>query len=195
MPLLSKLLSKARNSPIIISAISFGLLMPASCLTQQLLYKPSISWPEVVRYGIYGSLIHGPVVHLWLSTITQALPGTTPFYVLVKVVTDQAIFAPAISTCFFLGLAILEGRRAGLLDLWREKVPSAWATSICVWPFLAAFSYSSLPARLRPPYLSVCCYFWFIFMAHMRTRPDPWQPPTLQLLRRFLVIEPSVKKA
>ena len=28
--------------------------MPASCLTQQLLYKPSISWPEVARWAITG---------------------------------------------------------------------------------------------------------------------------------------------
>ena len=89
------------------------------------------------RFGIYGSVIHGPIVHLWLSSITRLLPGTTPFLVLVKVVTDQVpffafskgvsslcqvIFAPVISTCFFVGLALLEGRRTGLLDLWREKV-------------------------------------------------------------------------
>ena len=41
------------------------------------------------RFGLYGSLIHGPIVHLWLSTITRLLPGTTPFLVLAKVVTDQ----------------------------------------------------------------------------------------------------------
>jgi len=191
MALLSKLLAQARASPIIVSAVSFGILMPASCLTQQLLFAPRVSWPEIARFGIYGSLIHGPFVHLWLSTITRLLPGTTPFLVLVKVITDQAIFAPAISTCFFLGLAILEGRRTGLLDLWREKVPPAWATSICVWPFLAAFSYSSLPPHLRPLYLSVCCYFWFVFMAYMRTRVDPWQPPTLRLLRSVLGIDPA----
>ena len=45
------------------------------------------------RFGIYGSLIHGPLVHLWLSAITRLLPGTTPFLVLVKVVTDQVPFS------------------------------------------------------------------------------------------------------
>ena len=44
---------------------------------------------SINRFGIYGSLIHGPFVHLWLSTITRLLPGTTPLLVLVKVVTDQ----------------------------------------------------------------------------------------------------------
>ena len=31
-----------------------------------------------------------------------------------------------------------------------------------------------------------CSYFWFVFMAYMRTRVDPWQPPTLRLLRSVL---------
>ena len=42
------------NNHLHSSAVSFGLLMPASCLTQQVLYKPSISWPEVARWAITG---------------------------------------------------------------------------------------------------------------------------------------------
>ena len=167
MSLLSKLLAKARASPIIVRCWSqaawpwmhpfpqccllwhpHASLLPhstASLCTKSLVARDcKVSRCKYLqparpldRFGIYGSVIHGPIVHLWLSSITRLLPGTTPFLVLVKVVTDQVpffafskgvsslwqvIFAPAISTCFFVGLALLEGRRTGLLDLWREKV-------------------------------------------------------------------------
>ena len=59
------------------------------------------------RFGIYGSLIHGPLVHLWLSAITRLLPGTTPFLVLVKVATDQVpclLFLVKIGRFFSLSL-------------------------------------------------------------------------------------------
>ena len=39
---------------------------------------------------------------------------------------QQAIFAPIISSCFFVGLALLEGKKSDLLDLWLEKVGVDW---------------------------------------------------------------------
>ena len=39
------------KSSFLHSALSFGFLMPASCLTQQLLYAPRVSWPEIARWA------------------------------------------------------------------------------------------------------------------------------------------------
>ena len=78
--------------------------------------------------------------------------------ILAKVCTDQFVFAPVIGTSFFLGLAVLDGKRDGLMALWQEKVPAAWATGLCVWPLLAGVSYTWVPMHLRPPFISVCRY-------------------------------------
>lgn len=183
MSFLYKLLSKARGAPILTSSTSFGLLMPASCLTKQLLYDDSVNWSEVARYGVYGALLHGPLVHCWMGLMARSgLP------ILAKVCTDQFVFAPVIGTSFFLGLAVLDGKRDGLMALWQEKVPAAWATGLCVWPLLAGVSYTWVPMHLRPPFISVCSFFWFIFMAHLRSQTDPWEPPTLRLFK-YLVVQ------
>ena len=58
------------------------------------------------RFGLYGSLIHGPIVHLWLSTITRLLPGTTPLLVLVKVVTDQVAYLLLVKIGRFFSLSL-----------------------------------------------------------------------------------------
>ena len=117
MSLLSKLLSKAGSNPIFVrcrSSIELEFTIFASARSPlESWCRPLVSHSKsslhpkspgqrwrgedcekvnlwyLNRFSLYGAVIHGPFVHLWLSSITRLVPGTTPLHVLFKVVTDQ----------------------------------------------------------------------------------------------------------
>merc|ERR1719186_1641449 len=120
MSSLSRLLKDlAGRHPVMQSILSFGLIFPGANLVQQVMLKKndnyksairSIDWSEVGRFMVYGSFIHGPVIHNWILFSTRLFPLSTVTHILAKVVMDQLLLVPCILTAFFTSHSVMERR-------------------------------------------------------------------------------------
>ena len=55
-------------------------------------------------------------------------------------------------------------------------------TGVCIWTFLTAINFKLIPARMRPIYVGVCGFFWFTFLAYLKSTNSEWQSPVLRLI-------------
>lgn len=184
----SKLAVYARKYPLVPSMVTYSILYPSANLVQQYCFREStkrtgVDWKEVTRFMIYGGLIHAPLVFNWLRLAARLFPKDTTPHLLAKVAMDQACFAPVGLSSFYVGLSALEGRDLdGIYKEWREKMPNTWATGVCIWTFLTAINFKLVPPRLRPIYVGFCGFFWFTFLAYLKSTDSQWQSPVLRLI-------------
>merc|ERR1711935_718448 len=164
----------------------FSILFPFSSIVHQRILKDisfkHLNWCEVARFGIYGGLIHGPLVYKWIHFCTHLMPSTRPVHIIGKVLLDQICFAPVILSTFFVSLASMEGMDPNeILQKLPQKITESWGTGCLIWPFIGAFDYRYIPQVLKTSFIGICTFFWFIFLANVRSRPTPWKPPLLRL--------------
>ena len=57
-------------------------------------------------------------------------------------------------------------------------------TGICIWPFLTAINFKFVPGRLRTIYVGFCGFFWFTFLAYLKSTEEPWRSPVLDLVNK-----------
>jgi len=188
----SKLAVYARRFPIVPSMITYSVLYPTANLLQQYCFRKStaetgIDWREVSRFCIYGGLFHAPLVFNWLRLAARLFPKDTPSHLLAKVFLDQTCFAPVGLSAFYVGLTAMEGKSVdAIYKEWREKFPNTWATGVCIWTFLTAINFKLIPARYRPIYVGFCGFFWFTFLAYLKSTNSQWESPVLRLVNYLL---------
>jgi len=190
MPL-SKLYSLARRYPLVPSMLTYSILYPSANVVQQVYFREStrhtgIDWKEVSRFWIYGGLCHAPLVYNWLKLAATLFPKDTFSHLAAKVFMDQTCFAPVGLSMFYVGLSILEGKdKDGVYNEWRSKFPNTWATGVCIWTFLTAINFKFIPPHLRTVYVGICGFFWFTFLAYLKSMETPWQSPVLKIVNRL----------
>eukprot|EP00092_Neocalanus_flemingeri_P011215 GFUD01012081.1.p1 GENE.GFUD01012081.1~~GFUD01012081.1.p1 ORF type:complete len:209 (-),score=43.88 GFUD01012081.1:119-709(-) len=188
---LSKLFSLARRYPLVPSMLTYSVLYPSANVVQQVYFRDTykqtgIDWKEVSRFLIYGGLFHAPLVFNWLRLAARLFPKDTIKHLAAKVFMDQACFAPMALSAFYIGLSTLEGKdKEGIYKEWRDKFPNTWATGVCIWTFLTAINFKFVPSRLRTVYVGVCGFFWFTFLAYLKSSETPWQSPVLRLVNHL----------
>ena len=185
----SKLVFFLKEHPIVPTMVSFGILFPTANTIQQLLCAKSenqstrVNLNEVVRYSVYGSFVHGPLIYNWVNFISRRIPGSTLTQVMAKVIIDQVCFAPVALSTFLLTLSALEGRSAmEISQQWKVKFLPTYLTGWCVWPILTSINYKLVPLKFRAVYVAFCNFFWTIFLAYQKSQPVPWKSPLLRLI-------------
>jgi len=187
----SKFLVLARRYPLVPSMMTYSILYPGANLLQQFAFRENtkvtgIDWREVSRFMIYGGLFHAPLVYNWLRLAARLFPKQTVSHLLAKVVMDQTCFAPVGLSMFYIGLSTLEGKdREGIYKEWREKFPNTWATGVCIWTFLTAINFKLIPGRYRTVFVGFCGFFWFTFLAYLKSTDNKWESPVLKLVNRL----------
>jgi len=201
MIVISKLLRLARRYPLVPSMMTYSVLYPSANLVQQIYFRqqpdggPQVDWAETSRFLIYGGLFHAPLVFNWLRIAARLFPRDTAAHLLGKVAMDQTCFAPVALSSFYIGLSVMEGKDSdGVYKEWREKFPNTWATGICIWTFLQMFNFKFIPPRFRTIYVGVCGFFWFTFLAYLKSSDVTWESPVLKLVRRVQMLVLAVEK-
>jgi len=187
----SKFLVLARRYPLVPSMMTYSVLYPGANLLQQYAFRENtkingIDWKEVSRYMIYGGLFHAPLVYNWLRLAARLFPQQTVSHLLAKVLMDQTCFAPVGLSMFYIGLSALEGKsREGIYKEWREKFPNTWATGVCIWTFLTAINFKLIPGQYRTVFVGFCGFFWFTFLAYLKSTDSKWESPVMKLVNRL----------
>lgn len=63
---------------------------------------------------------------------------------------------------------------------------SFFQTGVCIWTFLTAINFKLIPARYRPIYVGFCGFFWFTFLAYLKSTNSQWESPVLRLVNYLL---------
>ena len=63
---------------------------------------------------------------------------------------------------------------------------SFFQTGVCIWTFLTAINFKLIPARYRPIYVGFCGFFWFTFLAYLKSTNSQWESPVLRLVNHLL---------
>jgi len=186
-PTWSRMIGLAKRYSLLPSMLTYSVLYPSANIVQQKCFREPgpIDWHEVGRFLIYGGLCHAPLVFNWLRLAARLFPKDTLGHLAAKVFLDQTCFAPVGLTCFYVGLSTLEGKsREGIYKEWKEKFPNTWATGILVWPIFQAINFKFVPGRLRTIYVGFCGFFWFTFLAYVKSTEKPWRSPVLDLVNK-----------
>lgn len=185
---MSKLAVYAKKYPLVPSMLTYSILYPSANIVQQHFFREStkqtgIDWKEVSRFMIYGCFFHAPLVYNWLRLAARLFPKQTNSHLLAKVFLDQTCFAPVGLSMFYIGLTAMEGKdKDAIYKEWREKFPNTWATGVCIWTFLTAINFKLIPGRFRTIYVGFCGFFWFTFLAYLKSTNSQWQSPVLRLI-------------
>ena len=58
-------------------------------------------------------------------------------------------------------------------------------TGVCIWTFLTAINFKLIPGRYRTVFVGFCGFFWFTFLAYLKSTDNKWESPVLKLVNRL----------
>lgn len=92
---------------------------------------------------------------------------------LVKIVINQAFFAPSFNSYFFGMQALLSGD--SLEAAWervKATVPRSVVNSCKLWPAVTAFSFTFIPIEYRSVFAGVIAIGWQTYLAFLNRRAE-----------------------
>lgn len=158
------------SKPLCTSVATAGVLnalgdVLAQCLTS--LKSCGLDLARISRYGIFGSIVAGPMGCLWFAVLERAFRQTVGIRaVLGKTAADTLLFSPFFLVLFFSGMAIMNG--GGMEEVkgdLRAKVPATWVACCNFWPFINIVSFSVVPPPLRVLFINGISVFWVAFLS------------------------------
>eukprot|EP00761_Pharyngomonas_kirbyi_P004954 gb/GECH01004959.1/.p1 GENE.gb/GECH01004959.1/~~gb/GECH01004959.1/.p1 ORF type:complete len:250 (+),score=54.66 gb/GECH01004959.1/:1-750(+) len=67
-----------------------------------------INGDRALQMGLFGTLVNGPVMHLWFRQLDRLVPGTGTPSLIRKISLDQMVFAPLFYGVFFACTAVMK---------------------------------------------------------------------------------------
>ncbi|KAK9873334.1 hypothetical protein WA026_022140 [Henosepilachna vigintioctopunctata] len=172
MKLFKHIIKLSRKYPIIRGLASYAIICPAGCLFQQT-YEgknlQSFDWVRVLTFSCYGVVVVAPMLHGWVRVAGVIWPKENLRNAVKKALVEQFTYGPASMLCFYTVMPILEGKSLeyAIQEQLKPKFISTYKIALCYWPFVQTLNFSLVPARNRVPFVSVCSFIWWIFLAHM----------------------------
>lgn len=174
MFLWAKYLNALSSYPIPAKMATSGVLMAFGDVICQWLsrdeQKPlSIDCGRVARVTSHSTLFVGPGLHFWYPILESRLPGTAWPRVFAKVFFDQAIFAPAVVSSFFVWVNLLEGRPwAAIVRKFKDDFAETMKANYVLWPAANVINYKFMPIDLRILFISGVALVWNVYLSHQQ---------------------------
>ncbi|XP_038067881.1 mpv17-like protein 2 isoform X2 [Patiria miniata] len=128
---------------------------------------PAFNWIRTGRMLTIGILL-GPLNHYWYLALDKFLPGVKARTVAKKILLDELIASPVMTSTFFVGMGLLEGKTlAESVDVLKKKFLTVYMVDILVWPPIQAINFFLVPPQLRVIYVNVFILLWDVFLSFM----------------------------
>ncbi|EPY53155.1 Mvp17/PMP22 family protein 1 [Schizosaccharomyces cryophilus OY26] len=135
---------------------------------ERIRFHPEIpNLARVLQFISFGFAI-SPLQFKWLKFLSIRFPvekGVSN--VVVRVLLDQAIFAP-FGTAFFYSWMTITEKGKGFNDV-REKLKNLFLPTLkanyLIWPFLQSFNFYLMPLQFQMPFACTCALFWNTFLS------------------------------
>jgi len=131
--------------------------------------KPEWDYKRMCRMAIFGGAVFGPAGHYWYHLLETKLPGTTKREVFLKVLADQAVFAPPFYASFFYIMPLLEGKsHQQRVENVKQNFVTTILVDLSVWPTIQAVNFRYVPGDHRVLFVSAVSIGWNAFLSKMQ---------------------------
>ncbi|KAI9249647.1 hypothetical protein BY458DRAFT_525440 [Sporodiniella umbellata] len=153
-------------------------LVPDDLKQHKTLWPPNFGWDwqRTVRFATYNFCV-APLGGRWYmfldrffpmpkSVATAALARQANIATVKRMVTDQALFAPAGLVLFFTVMGLAEtGRWDGVKEKINEAFVPALLANYKVWPAVQLINFKFMPLQYRLPFVSSLGIVWNAYLS------------------------------
>ncbi|DBA65533.1 TPA: hypothetical protein ACH3X2_003143 [Trebouxia sp. C0005] len=124
-----------------------------------------------LELGLYGTLLDGPIKHMFNKTVDRAV-GTGTRAKLAKAVADNAIWMP-VSTClFFAVLKLAQGQPEEIVSSCQDKLLSMAVANHVLWPLAKFVNAKLVPKQHQPVANKVVQVVWSAWLSTLGHAPS-----------------------
>ncbi|PIK51393.1 hypothetical protein BSL78_11715 [Apostichopus japonicus] len=168
--------------PIKAQGLTAGVLIGiGDILAQQVVEKKGIKghdFARTSRQALFGAFFVGPAMISWYKVLDRLYKGSGKLVPMCKVITDQAVFAPVLITCFMSFVAWGNGRTGSQIksQLKADFLPTLF-TSYMIYPAVQVVNFYVLPVDYRPVLINVVSIFWNTYLCWKSNNPTDQKIP------------------
>ncbi|WCJ31251.1 Peroxisomal membrane 22 kDa (Mpv17/PMP22) family protein [Euphorbia peplus] len=167
-------LGMLKSRPILTKGVTCSIIFSAADFTSQTLVREAsepYDFIRTLRMATYGLTILGASHHFWFKFLSKQFPKRDAISTLKKIVCDQILFAPAITSVFFSFNARLQGETNDeiVARLKRDLLPTMMKC-VMYWPFCNILIFGFIPLHLQPLVTNCFSYLWTIYVTYMASK-------------------------
>ncbi|XP_031619863.1 protein sym1 isoform X2 [Contarinia nasturtii] len=158
--------------------LSYAVLWPVGSLMEQTLVEKrnwqTYDWKKCLRFSLYGTLIMGPTMYVWVRTANVIWPRSGFRYSLSKAITEQFTVDPTLICTFLFVMSILEQKTIDeAKDEVRNKFIDTYKVGAIYWPTVQTINFTFVPLKNQVVCTSFFSMIWSAFLAyekHLKTK-------------------------
>ncbi|XP_064596870.1 protein Mpv17-like isoform X2 [Liolophura sinensis] len=145
-----------------------GVLMGAGDVIAQIAVEKKDSsnydYKRSIRFFLFGQIIAGPLLRGWYLTLDKLYKGNSKRATLLKVLTDQTVFAPSFLTFFIGTMAVMRKEPVEEVKrkIKRDFMP-VLITNYKIWPAVQLVNFYFVPFQHRILVVNVVALGWNIY--------------------------------
>ncbi|GBF95122.1 hypothetical protein Rsub_07706 [Raphidocelis subcapitata] len=123
---------------------------------------------RVLRLGLYGLMIDGPMGAKWYDWLEANINPSRPRdndTVLLKTALDQTFYAAFGTVLFFTVVTLLEGRPSAVASVVATKFWPTLLANFAIWPAAHLVNFKYVPAAYRIAYNNVVAIGWLALLS------------------------------
>lgn len=147
---------------------SFVGFMIGDLIAQNVAHHGAIDPLRVMRLGLYGLMLDGPLGSKWYDWLEANVnPGrpTDTDTVLMKTALDQVVYASVGTVLFFTVITLLEGRPHAVAAVVQAKFWPTLIANYAIWPLAHLVNFRFVPAEYRILYNNVVAIGWLALLS------------------------------
>lgn len=174
---------KLDTHPFTTKIITSGMISGSGDLLCQYLNESdsnvrNYDWRRSLRFGILGSFLVAPTVHVWYGFLMTRLPGTSVKSIAKRLFCDQGLFAPVFLPTFVSCLTVLEHISGKDTDINENVIdfgthlktrlyesPEAIVVGWKIWVPSMAVMFALVPSKYQVLYSNIVGFVWNAYLS------------------------------
>eukprot|EP00200_Dunaliella_tertiolecta_P008705 CAMPEP_0202374400 /NCGR_PEP_ID=MMETSP1127-20130417/5236_1 /ASSEMBLY_ACC=CAM_ASM_000462 /TAXON_ID=3047 /ORGANISM="Dunaliella tertiolecta, Strain CCMP1320" /LENGTH=352 /DNA_ID=CAMNT_0048971543 /DNA_START=240 /DNA_END=1298 /DNA_ORIENTATION=+ len=123
---------------------------------------------RAARFLLFSVLLATPVAHQWFNFLDKViLPDapTSPLAVVLKMMSDQFLMTPFMTSVFFAVMTTLEGHPDRALTTVKDKIKPTLKANYLLWPAAHLVNFGLVPLDLRILYINIVAIGWTVYLS------------------------------
>ncbi|CAL8269645.1 unnamed protein product [Gadus morhua 'NCC'] len=171
--MVNALVRQVRRFPWVTNVTMYGCLFAGGDFVHQLFTRKEkdIDWRHTRNVALIAFSFHGNFNFFWMRFLERSFPGNSARMVVRKLLLDQTTAAPLVTSVFYTGMSVLEGK-PDIFEDWREKFLNTYKTGLMFWPFVQCVNFTLVPLYVRTSFTGCCAFVWATFLCFSRQSGD-----------------------
>ena len=152
------------NCTLYVALYSMGEMTP-----QTVRGEKQFDWTSIRNVALLGSCLFAPFNFTWYRILDRYVTGSGLRIAIKKVACDQLVAGVCGIFMFYIGLAVLEGRKDKFGEL-KQKGLATYKVGCVYWPSIQMFNFLFLPAYLRTAYVGCGAFCWTNILCYFKNK-------------------------